>query len=160
MPLRSLPKLDQRMAWPTLSLTNAERQEYATPPPTMPPAAQARPAASPSGAGRGAGAAAPPATERAWLSATVKGAVLGLGLFGLFYGYYPNQVFWLAQWRWAYLLGGIVLATILIRFDRTLVLLAGAGLWFSRDVIIHHPQLFGLWILGGIVARLFFEALP
>jgi hypothetical protein len=85
---------------------------------------------------------------------------LGAIAFALFYGFFAPRTYWLAEWHWAYLLGGVVLSTILIRFDRMLLLLAGVGLWYSRMHILATPELFGVWIAVGIIARMLYETLP
>lgn len=178
MPLRGIPQIDQRAPWPTLAISSAERQHVAAPvapaaggtprrtgapapgrawaQPQVQPQPQAQVQPQPKAQPR------PPvqAPKRGWVAAIPKGALLGAGLFALYYGFYPHRAFWLSQWHWAYLLGAMALATILIRFDRMLIVLVGVGFWFSRTSLIQTPQIFGIWVAGGIVARLLFEALP
>lgn len=182
MPLRDIPRIDEQQPWPTIAISTREREAIATPAPapvpgqrsgtrrTTHPLAQKSVTAPPSHA---QGAQNPPplpplsaspggagSVALGWLAAFPKGALIGATLFAIYYGFFLNRAFWLVDWHWAYLAGGVVLATILIRFDRMLILLAAVGLWYSRATLLDAPELFAVWIAGGIIGRLLYEALP
>lgn len=94
------------------------------------------------------------------LLAFPKGAVIGLGAYAIGAGLWLTHTFWLAGYHWVFLLIGLVVLHFLIRFDRALVLVAAAGLWLARDLIIQRPDVV-LWCIGGgVLLRLIIELSP
>jgi hypothetical protein len=143
--VRPIPPEDPRLAWPTLVLSDLDRYEIGM------------------GMVHGVSPATPAAAgspQRDPVGALGKGAILGLGLFGLAAGGWFTLGFWLADWHWAFLAVGLVISNLFIGFSRSVVVLALAGLVWERALIIQQPLALVGFVAGGSLLRALWEVFP
>jgi hypothetical protein len=94
------------------------------------------------------------------LSAIPKGALLGLAVFAIRYGFVPFWPYWQVNWHWAWLGGGLAILAVLVGLDLALIAGVGAALWVSRITLLHHPSQFLMYLGIGVVLRCVYELLP
>jgi hypothetical protein len=91
------------------------------------------------------------------VGAAIRGIAVGILLVGLIYGLVPAYSWWLADWRWAFALVGIGVATLLLGLEGAALAIAGIALTQAFGRVVVAPETALIVLAVGIVGRMLFE---
>lgn len=94
---------------------------------------------------------------RRMVGAAIRGIAVGILLVGLIYGLVPAYSWWLADWRWAFALVGIGVATLLLGLEGAALAIAGIALTQAFGRVVVAPETALIVLAVGIVGRMLFE---
>jgi|SRR5579875_2511874 len=93
-------------------------------------------------------------------NAALKGFLLGILCFSLFFGVPSTFHFWAISWHWLWLLVGLLLLLLLIGKRYTLLIIGGVVLILGLIALITHWLSFLLFLAIGTCVRMAYELLP